>query len=192
MKRVVSLMIVMAFFLGGMSTALKAQTKKQEREEKRAERIARDKAAGEAAFQVAAQALTDQSFVLQANTIQPLNGRVFYVNSNTNFVSLNNGQATVQVASTFNPNPGPNGLGGITVQGQASNVQLEQEKNGNVYMNFNVQGVFISATVSIVLYSGNNSATVLIDPNFSGNNLTMTGPIVPYGESTVFQGTTMP
>lgn len=187
-------MVAAALVMGGMTTVVKAQSdkseKKQERQEKRAERIARDKAAGQAAFQVASQALANQSFVLEANSIQPLNGRVFYVNSNTNFVSLNNGQATVQVASN-SPYPGPNGLGGITVQGQASNVQIEQEQNGNVYLSMNVQGVFISATVSLVLYAGSNNATVLVDPNFSGNNLTMTGPIIPYSESNVFQGTTL-
>ena len=122
-------------------------------------------------------------------TVQPLNGRVYYVNSNTNFVSLNDGQAMVQIASN-SPYPGPNGLGGITVQGSASNVQVKQENNGNVYLSMSVQGIFISATVNLVLYSGTNNAMVTVDPNFSGNNLTMNGTLLPYSDSNVFQGTT--
>ena len=142
---------------------------------------------GEEAFNNAMQAITNRSFVLEANSVQPLNGRVYYVNSNTNFVSLNDGQAMVQIASN-SPYPGPNGLGGITVQGSASNVQVKQENNGNVYLSMSVQGIFISATVNLVLYSGTNNAMVTVDPNFSGNNLTMNGTLLPYSDSNVFQG----
>ena len=85
---------------------------------------------------------------------------------------------------------GPNGLGGITVQGSASNIQTKQDDKGNVYLNMNVQGVFISATVSLMLTNGTNNATVTVDPNFSGNNLTMNGTLLPYSDSNVFQGTT--
>lgn len=196
MKRVLSLMIVFALVLGGM-THVQAQSskeaekaeKKEERKEKKEARVAKDAVMGEAAFNTAMQAITNQSFVLEANSVQPRNGRVYYVNSNTNFVSLNDGQAMVQIASN-SPYPGPNGLGGITVQGSASNVQVKQESNGNVYVSMSVQGIFISATVNIVLYSGSDNATVTVDPNFSGNDLTMTGTLLPYSDSNVFQGTT--
>jgi Domain of unknown function (DUF4251) len=196
MKRVLSLMVVFALVLGGM-TNLQAQSskaaekaeKKEERKEKKEERLAKDAAMGEAAFNSAMQAITNKSFVLEANSVQPMNGMVYYVNSNTNFVSLNNGQAMVQIASN-SPYPGPNGLGGITVQGSASNVQIKQENNGNVYVSMSVQGIFISATVNLVLYSGTSNASVTVDPNFSGNNLTMNGTLLPYSQSNVFQGTT--
>lgn len=41
-----------------------------------------------------------------------------------------------------------------------------------------------------VLTGGTNQASVTINPNFSGNTLTMNGYLVPYNESSVFQGTT--
>ena len=184
MKRIVSMMVIFTLLLGGMT-----HVQKQERKEKKEERLAKDAVMGEEAFNNAMQAITNRSFVLEANSVQPLNGRVYYVNSNTNFVSLNDGQAMVQIASN-SPYPGPNGLGGITVQGSASNVQVKQENNGNVYLSMSVQGIFISATVNLVLYSGTNNAMVTVDPNFSGNNLTMNGTLLPYSDSNVFQGTT--
>ena len=150
---------------------------------------AQDAVEGQEEFNAAVQAINNQSFVLEANNIQPMNGQVFYVNSNTNFVSLNDGQAMVQIASN-SPYPGPNGLGGITVQGSASNIQTKQDDKGNVYLNMNVQGVFISATVSLMLTNGTNNATVTVDPNFSGRNLRMTGTLLPYSQSNIFQGTT--
>ncbi|RHJ95298.1 DUF4251 domain-containing protein [Parabacteroides bouchesdurhonensis] len=195
MKRIVSYIVVLAVSMCGM-TQIKAQkavtkeAKKVEREVKKQERLAQDAIQDAEQFNQAVQALNNQSFVLEANSIQPMNGQVFYVNSGTNFVSLNNGQAMVQIASTFNPNPGPNGLGGITVQGMASNIQTKQDKEGNMYLSMSVMGTFISATVNLVLYNDSNRASVTIDPNFSGRNLTMTGTLVPYSDSNIFQGTT--
>ena len=194
MKRIVSFIVVLAVAMCGMTQvmahkSITKEAKKVEREIKKQERLAQDAVEGQEEFNAAVQAINNQSFVLEANNIQPMNGQVFYVNSNTNFVSLNDGQAMVQIASN-SPYPGPNGLGGITVQGSASNVQVKQENNGNVYLSMSVQGIFISATVNLVLYSGTNNAMVTVDPNFSGNDLTMNGTLLPYSDSNVFQGTT--
>lgn len=196
MKRIVSFVVVLAVALCGTTNmmaqsqkAVEKETKKMEREVKKQERLAKDAVMGQEEFNAALQAINNQEFVLEANTVQPMNGQVFYVNSNTNFVSLNNGNAMVQIASN-SPYPGPNGLGGITVQGSASNVQVKQDDKGNVYLNMNVQGVFISATVSLMLTNGTNNATVTVDPNFSGRNLRMTGTLLPYSQSNIFQGTT--
>ena len=182
MKRIVSFIVVLAVAMCGMTQvmaqkSITKEAKKVEREIKKQERLAQDAVEGQEEFNAAVQAINNQSFVLEANNIQPMNGQVFYVNSNTNFVSLNDGQAMVQIASN-SPYPGPNGLGGITVQGSASNIQTKQDDKGNVYLNMNVQGVFISATVSLMLTNGTNNATVTVDPNFSGRNLRMTGTSV--------------
>lgn len=195
MKRIVSFIVVFTLVMGGMthvqaqSKAAEKAEKKSEREEKRDARKAQDAIMDEQAFNTAMQAINNQSFVLEATSVQPMNGMVYYVNSNTNFVSLNDGQAMVQIASN-SPYPGPNGLGGVTVQGNASNIQSKQDKDGNVYMSMSVQGIFISATVNLVLMNGSDRATVTVDPNFSGRNLTMVGTLLPYSQSNVFQGTT--
>ena len=111
MKRIVSMMVIFTLLLGGM-THVQAQTskaaekaEKSRKEREKEERLAKDAVMGEEAFNNAMQAITNQSFVLEANSVQPLNGRVYYVNSNTNFVSLNDGQAMVQIASN-SPYPG--------------------------------------------------------------------------------------
>lgn len=195
MNRIVSLMIVFVFAVCAM-TEVQAQTrsterkaKRMERKLKREERLEKDSIMGSLDFNSAYQAIKNQSFVLEANSIQPMNGQVFFVNSNTNFVSLNNGQAMVQIASN-SPYPGPNGLGGITVQGSASNIQTKQDDKGNVYLNMSVQGTFISATVNLMLMNDTNNATVTVDPNFSGRTLEMSGTLYPYSQANIFQGTT--
>lgn len=194
MKRIVSFIVVLAVAMCGTTQVMaqksvEREAKKMEREIKKQERLAQDAVEGQEEFNAAVQAINNQSFVLEANSIQPRSGQVFYVNSNTNFVSLNDGQAMVQIASN-SPYPGPNGLGGITVQGAASNIQTKQDDKGNVYLNMSVQGVFISATVNLMLTNGTNRATVTVDPNFSGRDLRMTGVLLPYSQSNIFQGTT--
>ena len=194
MKRIVSFIVVLAVAMCGMTQvmaqkSITKEAKKVEREIKKQERLAQAAVEGQEEFNAAVQAINNQSFVLEANNIQPMNGQVFYVNSNTNFVSLNDGQAMVQIASS-SPYPGPNGLGGITVQGSASNIQTKQDDKGNVYLSMNLQSVFISATVSLMLTNETNNATRTVDPNFSGRNLTMTGTLLPYSQSNIFQGTT--
>ena len=83
-----------------------------------------------------------------------------------------------------------NGLGGITVEGTVSDITMTTDKRGSVFYNFMVQGMMVSATVNVQLLGDGNRATVTIYPNFNNNNLTMTGTVVPYSQSDVFQGQT--
>ena len=106
-----------------------------------------------------------------------------FVSSNTNYVEVNDGQGIIQTAFTnFVYNWSPNGLGGVTVQGNVNGISMRQDKDGNVYYNYGINGIAVSATVSIVLTGGTNQASVTINPNFSGNTLTMNGYLVPYNE----------
>lgn len=189
------LLFLVVMVLGVSSISVQAQSNKQaeklEKEQKREQRKAQEAMQNEISFEQAAQAIKDQTFVMEANSIQNRVGRVFYVTPNINFVSLNNGQATVQIANNSAVYPGPNGIGGITVQGSASGVKITQDDKGNIYLNMSVQGVLISATVMVQLMNGSNNATVTVDPNFSGNTLTMMGQLFPTGMSNVFQGSTI-
>ena len=106
--------------------------------------------------------------------------------SNTNFVSLSDNRAIVQVAP-FNGG-GLNGVGGITVEGSASNVKVQTDKKGNTTLSMNVIGTGISATVNIFLFKGSNYASVVISPNYNSNRITLRGRLVPKEYSTVFKG----
>ena len=180
------------------SVTMNAQTKKEERAAKRAalkkEREARKAIEAQmdsVAFMKAVKALEEGAFVLEANNVTFPNGFVRFVSSNTNYVQVDNGEGIVQTAfSNFTYVPGPNGLGGVTVEGKINSPKLTKDKDGNVYFTYSIQGVAISATVSISLTAGSNNASAQISPNFNGNNMTMTGILLPISESDVFQGTT--
>ena len=141
-------------------------------------------------FEQAVQCLKEGSFVIEADQLLFPQGMTKFVSGLTNFVSMQDGKAVIQIA-TSNFRPGPNGVGGITVEGDASNITMSTSKKGVVYYNFMDQGIAVSATVNIQLTGDGNRATVTIYPNFNSNNLTMTGKLVPYSESNVFQGNTI-
>jgi hypothetical protein len=90
----------------------------------------------------------------------------------------------------------PNALGASShgriflVQGNINGLKMKEDKDGNYYYNYTIQGVAISATVFITLTGGTNQASVQISPNFNNNNMMMTGRLLPLDESDVFQGTT--
>ncbi len=189
MKKFIALV---ALVLVSASTMLVAQEssreiRKAERDAERAKMKAEENAANALAYQQAVQALKDKQFVLEADQVIFRNGQSAFVSTTTNFVMMNEQRATVQIA--FNTAyPGPNGIGGVTVDGTASDMQMTTDKRGNVNCNFSVQGIGISAQVFISLTNGGNNATVTVNPNFNSNTLTLNGNLVPLNQSDVFKG----
>lgn len=137
----------------------------------------------------ALQALENLDFVLEADQLMFKRGMSVFVSTTTNFISVQNDKAVVQIAP-FNAGGGPNGVGGITVEGLASNIQIKTDKRGTSYFSMSVMGKGISATVSITLPKGTDQASVTVNPNFHSNRITLNGTLMPAEKSRVFQGIT--
>lgn len=138
----------------------------------------------------ALDAIKDTTFTFEADKVVFPYGQIAYVNSNTNFVSVNKDDAVVQVA--FNvPFSGPNGIGGVTVQGNISGYKIQTDKKGTTQVSMSVTGIGISAQIWITMYKGSHEASVEILPNFNSRRLTLNGVILPLHKSTVFQGRTL-
>lgn len=131
-------------------------------------------------------ALEQLDFVLEANRLSFKRGETAYVTSYTNFVSLSDDKAVIQIAP-FNGG-GPNGVGGITLEGRASNIKLKTDKKGNVLFTMSVTGNGLSATVNISLPKNSYMATVMVNPNFHSNRVTLYGTLVPANKSDAFKG----
>lgn len=135
-------------------------------------------------------AINDTAFTLEADKVVFKYGQIAYVNSNTNFVSVNKNDAVVQVA--FNvPFFGPNGIGGVTVQGSVSGYKVSSDKKGTTTVRMNVMGVGISAQIWITMYKGTHEASVDILPNFNSRRITLNGVLLPLDKSNVYQGRTL-
>lgn len=136
----------------------------------------------------AVKAIHDRNFVLEADRLQ-FKTNTTYVNYNTNFVSLRGDKATVQVAPFYGG--GPNGVGGITVDGTATKIEVTTDKRGDTFLRMNVMGTGVSAEVTVHLYKNSNKATCDISPNFNSRRVSLSGKIVPADDSSVFKGTAL-
>ena len=138
----------------------------------------------------AVAAVRNQDFVLEAQTVQFRTGATVFVNSNTNFISVKGNHAVVQI-SPSNFASGPNGVGGVTVDGMISGQEYKAGKHGNVTYSFSVMGIGINAQIEIYMTPGTNQATATIYPNFNSNTVWIQGNIVPYENSDVIEGSSL-
>lgn len=167
------------------------EAKKAEKEAKKAEKEAKkaqEDAIKNAKFEMAYQALQNRKFVLKATDVDFKRGHTSHVNDNTNFVMLSGDDASIQFDSNI-ALAGPNGMGGITVEGKASNIEMKTDKKGNVSFKMNVQGTGVSALVSFNMTKGSNYCSAIVTPNFRSNRITFSGELVPLGgNNQVFKG----
>ena len=138
----------------------------------------------------AAAAVKNQDFVLEADQVTFKNGNTVFVNSSTTFVSVKGNRAVVQI-SPSNFAAGPNGVGGVTVDGTVSGMQRMIDRKGNTTVSFNVMGIGINAQIEIYMTQGTNRASATIYPNFNSNTLWLEGNIVPYENANVFEGSSL-
>lgn len=149
--------------------------------EKRIEAI-QDSIRSEEAF----NALKNLDFVLEANRLSFKRGETAYVTSNTNFVSLKDDKVVIQIAPFYGG--GPNGVGGITLEGTASNIKLKTDKKGNVNLTFSAFGSGLSATVDVSLSKNDYMGCIYVNPNLHSNNVTLYGVLLPSEKSSVYKG----
>lgn len=196
MKQLLFLLLVAALTLPvfestaqtlGNQTPVRVQelTKKQIRQVKKDLRKKAREAADQKAFESAREALKDRNWVLMANTLYGPRGAAIPVSDNTNFIQFKGNTVYVQLA--FNGIAGPNGLGGITVQGTPSQITSNTDKHGNITYSFYVNGTALTAQIVLNISAGSNYANATVYPMMNSNNLTFTGILVPTSESGIFR-----
>ena len=138
----------------------------------------------------AAAAIRNQDFVLEVQQVTFKSGMTTFVNTSTNFISVKGNRAVVQI-SPSNFASGPNGVGGVTVQGLHTDPQIKTDNKGRITYSFNVMGIGVNAQIEIYMFPGTNSASATIYPNFNSNTIWLQGNIVPYENSNVIEGATL-
>ncbi len=135
-------------------------------------------------------AIRNKDFVLQIDNVTFRSGNTVFVNSSTNFISVKGNRAVVQI-SPSNFASGPNGLGGVTVDGGISGYQITTDKKGRVNLTYNVSGIGISAQIEVYIVPGSTYAQATIYPNFNSNTLWISGNVVPYENANVMEGSSL-
>lgn len=195
MKKVVFGILAMLLLAVGTASAQdiydlqgKNDAQDSERELSRQERKALQDSIDSVQWAAALAAVNDTAFTLEADEVIFKYGQRAYVSSSTNFVAVRNGKATVQVA--FNvPVAGPNGMGGVTLDGRVSSYSVSTDAKGNVVsVQMDVNGTVISSRLFIRLYRGSNRAEVDVLPNFNSRRISLSGRLLPAGQSFVVKG----
>ena len=135
-------------------------------------------------------AVLNRDFVFEADNVTFRNGMTAFVNSTTNFISVKGNRAVVQI-SPSNFSSGPNGLGGVTVDGSISGLKIMKDKKGRTTLSMNVTGIGINAQIEIYMVPGTNRATATVYPNFNSNTIWLDGNVVPYSNSSVIEGSSL-
>lgn len=167
----------------------KHETREEKKERKAAEK-AQEEAVDSLKFQAAKKAMKDMQFVIPADRLTFPNGRTINSDENTNFISVSGESTVIQIAFPNTGFGGFNGLGGITVDGSITNVKHSETKKGNVILEYGALGSSLSAQIYITLMADSNEVMVTVQPNFSGDELTVYGELVPTAASSVYE--TMP
>ena len=135
-------------------------------------------------------ALLNRDFVLEATSVTFKNGSTAFINSTTNFIYLKGDKAVVQI-SPSNFASGPNGVGGVTVEGNVSDLQVRTDSKGRTTLSMNVMGIGINAQVEVYMYPGTSRASATVYPNFNSNTLWIQGTLVPYENANIFEGNSL-
>ena len=135
-------------------------------------------------------ALRNKDFVLEASTVTFRTGATAFVNSATNFISVKGDRAVVQISPSDFAS-GPNGLGGVTVDGMISGLSVVKDKKGRTNLSMNVMGLGINAQIEIYMYPGTSRASATVYPNFNSNTVWLEGTVVPYENSDVIEGSSL-
>ena len=192
MKKVLLLAGIAWLLVSAASFAQSGRSEREQqwradREQRRAQAKALELQQDSTAFAQALKALKADSWVLEANNVNFSNGITRFVTPSTNYISFDDDEGTIQTAFN-NFTYSPNGLGGVTVQGNVSGQRMSTDRDGNIFYSFTIQGSTISAIVNLTLTAGTNQASAPIIPNFAGNSMTFDGYLVPYDQASVFQG----
>jgi len=133
------------------------------------------------------ETLNSKSWVLEAYMLQNRYGESINIQPSLNFVALVGDEATVQFGSSHMI--GPNGVGGITLEGNLRQYDIREGKKpgSGAYVQLEISGVS-SGHLSLAIHvSADGNAQATVKDNF-GNRLTYRGRLVPAEESIVYKG----
>ncbi len=181
MKKIILFMLLGAF----MSTFAYAQV--SEKKLSRAEKKAARKAKEEAQIQEMLALLQSKHWVLEANTLYNRQNQAFQINPTLNFVGVNGDNGAIQLS--LGNVMGWNGVGGVTLDGQILDYQVQAGKNNQapqVTMRFRGNaGVGSARIVITVNASGQATAKYTGD---QGQRITFAGQLVSLANSSVYKG----
>ena len=178
---------VAAQSIGGREIEVRVENRIEGKSSKKSSKKEQRAIENEIAFQSALGLVRSRNFVMEATKLSMPNGSSLAVFSDVNYVMMKGDKAVVQ--STPGVSGGPNGMGGITLEGMVVDLRETVDKRGNLSLKFTIMSTGGSAEVELKLLTGGNSANATITPKMRPTNrVIMFGRIVDPEKSKVFKG----
>ena len=130
------------------------------------------------AYAKASNSMRRGYFVLVADNVQigNMGYRHYDINRNSNFILVQDEDGIIQYALNTGLS-GANGLGGWTGHGKVRNKRITYDKNGDVYLQYQLISSGVNADVHITLFHNSKRAVATIT---GGAPITLYGEILPY------------
>lgn len=183
MKRISFLVILL--LLG--ATVMAQDQAPLTRQEKKALRQEQNKQTEMKLAMNTSEALKAGQFVLKADQLRGRWGPVVHVDPTINFVAVSGKEAYVQIAPPY-AGPGLNGLGGITLRGTVTSMNVDRGKNSGSYnIIINIVGTPENLTVVMNMNKTGEMASASVHTNW-GDRLDMYGSFYPWTGKETYEG----
>lgn len=183
MKRVIGIVLValltLPAFTQELSKSEQRKLQKQLKKEQKAEELAESAAVVDAM-------VTYAKFVLEANSLRNKQGEALQVTSSLNFVAADSTTGVIQVGD--DAGIGPNGVGGVTVQGNISDYKFtKHEKSGSYDITYYLQTPVGTYDVRLTAFPDGRAEATLSNATWGGR-IVFSGNLIPPGISRVYKG----
>ena len=186
MKRVISVVIVALLILPAFTQELskseQRKLQKQLKKEQQAEELAKS-------AEVVTAMVTFHRFVLEANSLRNKQGESIQVTSALNFVASDSITGVLQIGD--DAGIGPNGVGGVTVQGEISDYKYSlHEKSGSYNISYILRTPVGTYDVRMTAFPDSRADATISNATWGGR-ITFSGYLIPPGLSRVYKGTAL-
>jgi hypothetical protein len=148
------------------------------KEEKKSLKLEQKKQQDTVLSMTTAEALKSGTFVLKADRIRGRGGYLMNVDPTINFVAVEGKDAYVQVAPSSGY--GFNGMGGVTLRGKVTSLNIEQgKKHGSYNIVLNTIGHAGNITILMNVNKTGEMAFATVSTNW-GNRIELDGYLVPW------------
>lgn len=179
--KTLNLLLVLFFIFFAGCKSQESQTKVAQNKDKESE-------LQQLQYQNALRALENNSFTIQAEYVTIKTDPPVYVNPTTNFITQKDGKATIQV-SPIEGFEGPNGVGGVTVDGITSKTEMKIDKKGTVTYTMRFSAFNVPASVIITMFKDSNYCIATL--HYSGSaKAKLNGTLYPVDDVFINKGRT--
>lgn len=182
MKHIVLILLLVPFVLPALSQELSPREQRKLAKEIKKEQKAEELTTSSALVSAMVKQAT---YVLEANQLRNKQGASLMVTSDLNFVAADSTTGVLQIGD--DAGLGPNGVGGITVEGRITEYKVTENKKGAFTVTYYLQTHVGTYDIRLTAFPNGRAEATMSNATWGGR-ITFSGRLVPPGLSRVYKG----